>query len=76
MTRITFEEVSLRSRWKFRCADCGKRLVRTKKFRQTLNPFNKNPDGTIRSRADILARLRIEANEWQASDVRCRECES
>ena len=38
---------------------------RTKTFSQTLNPLNKNPDGSVRTRSDILAALRIEAVVWQ-----------
>ena len=72
-TRVVFDEVSTRSRWAFRCPACHKRLVRIKKFYQTLNPFNLNRRGEPKTSAEILAELRIEVNSWQASDVYCQE---
>ena len=43
METITFEEVSIHRCKSGKCRTCGKRRKRTKKFFQTLNPFNKKP---------------------------------
>ena len=79
MTKIVFEEVSQRSRWRFRCAGCRKLLVRSRKFWQTLNQFNVHKNGPlkgqVKDRSAVYAELRIEVNKWQASDQFCSNCE-
>jgi hypothetical protein len=41
----------------------GKRQQKT--FSQTLNPFNKAADGTPKTREQIMAELREEADRWK-----------
>lgn len=72
--RINFDEVSLGGTKSGKCA-CGKRRTRSQKFWQTINPFNKNADGTIKTREDILAKLRIEREEWRAKPITCEACQ-
>lgn len=42
----------------------GKKRQKTKTFGQTLNPFNKNEDGTIKTRAQILIEITAEKEAW------------
>lgn len=44
----------------------GKTKIQQKTFEQTINPFNKNPDGSIRSRQEILVELKKEIAKWQS----------
>lgn len=57
------------------CAVCGKKIRRQRIFSQTLNPFNKNPDGTVKSVTDIYRQLNIQANEWKTEPETHPGCE-
>jgi hypothetical protein len=65
MTTIRFEEVSLRARKRWKDAD-GKRHQETKKFFQTMNPFNKAADGWPKTRYQIMEELMTEREFWLA----------
>jgi hypothetical protein len=56
------------------CPGCGKKVRRSKTFTMTLSPFNKNPDGSVRSRADIIEALREKAAAWQGEAEQCTPC--
>lgn len=58
----TFEEVKTKRTkvWK----ENGKRRQKTKTFSQTLNPFNKNAEGNIKTREEILVEINAEADAW------------
>ncbi len=61
----SFEEVKMRASKTIR-NDKGKLVARTKTFYQTLNPFNKNKDGSIKNREQIQKELLLEIKGWQA----------
>lgn len=73
--RIDFSEVSLYGEKTVKCTVCGKRLTRQKKFWQTLNPFNRRPDGLPKTRDDILNELRQELEAWRQAPETCRKCQ-
>ena len=73
MSRITFNEVSINVEKSIKCSICGKRLKRQKKLFQTLNPFNTNSDGTIKSREDIYKELSTRAKVWKAEPEVCQK---
>lgn len=64
MPVINFEQVWATRERSGKCPTCGKRTVR--KFREcnTVNPFNKNEDGTVRNRAQVKACIEAKADEW------------
>ncbi len=62
-----FEEVSFTSTKSGKCVVCGKRGTLTKKFYQTLNPYNRNPDGSTKDRSDIMRALTLEQRSWKAA---------
>lgn len=72
--RVNFQEVGLYATKSVKCPVCGKRLRRSRKFYQTMNPFNKLPDGTIKSANDIYLELRAQAKTWEATAERCQKC--
>lgn len=43
----------------------GVRKKRQKTFMQTINPFNINADGKVKTRQEIMAELKQEAEAWQ-----------
>jgi len=66
MTHITFELVSIRATKVWKDAVTGKRRQETRKFEQTINPFNRLPDGSMKMRDTILIELRAEKEAWLA----------
>lgn len=61
-TRYTFDKVEIKGtrRWK----ENGKKRQQTKVFMQTLNPFNKNSDGTVKTREQIMEQLLTARDAW------------
>lgn len=77
MTTYRFSEVAHRATKRVPCEGCGKTLSRSRTFVQTLNPFNKNVDGTVKTRQEISEELRADAAAWKAdqSGERHAKCE-
>lgn len=63
--RITFDEVAVKAtkRWK----ENGKSRQETRKFWQTVNPFNKNDDGSIKTREQIMTEIVAQRDAWLKS---------
>ena len=75
MTIINFEEVRMYGRKTVKCAGgCGRRLKRSRKFFQTISPFNKNPDGTVKNRNDIYNELAVWVSNWEKAPEECIHC--
>lgn len=70
-----FERISHRAVKTVDCPGCQRKLMRTKTFAMTVNPWNKNPDGTERSRDQIRAALAAEAKAWQQLPAYHTACE-
>lgn len=68
MTTYThwFERVPLTATKNVPCAGCGKKIRRQRTFEQTINPFNKNADGSVKDYADIYRELEAKADAWKA----------
>lgn len=68
--RITFDEIKVTAKrvW----TENGKRRQQTKTFMQTVNPFNKNADGTRKTREQIYAELMNERKEWLSSQAKTK----
>ncbi len=73
--KIAFERVKLSTYKTGYCKKCGKYITRSKTFDQTINPFNKLPDGTIKNRDDIFQELLKEAQQWKEKPVVHVRCE-
>lgn len=56
------------------CPTCGKKVRRQTTLTMTESPFNKNPDGTVRSAQQIRAALLEQAQVWSARPVECTPC--
>jgi hypothetical protein len=67
MATIRFEEVKIKGvrRWK----ENGKARQETRTFMQTINPFNKNAAGLVKSRCEILQELYAERAQWLVKEV-------
>lgn len=64
MARIQFEEVSITVKRSIKDAETGKRRQQTKKFFQTLSPFNTTVDGRPKTREEINQQLYEQARQW------------
>jgi hypothetical protein len=62
----SFEKVTHRAEKRVPCTICGRKMTRAKTFWQTLNPFNKNADGDVKSREEIYRELKAEADAWKS----------
>lgn len=71
ITTTNFEEVSIRAEKSGKCIICGKRRKRVRKFWQTLNPFNKNPDGTVKQPFEIRKEIAAQAAVWTKEPINC-----
>jgi hypothetical protein len=72
---VNFNEVSLSATKSGSCAVCGKHAKRSEKFSQTLNPFNKNADGSLKNSDQINTELLATVNEWKQKAIRHAKCE-
>jgi hypothetical protein len=61
--RITFKQLQVVAQHKWVDGE-GKRRQKTKRFTMTLNPYNRNPDGTVRTEREILAALNAQKAAW------------
>ena len=75
VTRTTFEEVKHYATKRVKCSNCNKTVRRQKTFSQTLNPFNKNKDGSLKNRLQIKDELVEEASKWRKVPTLCGKCE-
>jgi hypothetical protein len=65
--KITYNELSVKATKTWTDAN-GKRHRKTKTFSQTVNPYNRDKNGTPKSRGQIYAELLKEREEWLDSE--------
>ncbi len=66
MTRYVFSEVFVKGVKRWKDPVSGKPRQETRKFLQTINPFNKNASGVPKTRDEIMAEIKRERDEWLA----------
>lgn len=76
MTTYRFDEIKQQAKKRVPCENCGKKVNRQRTFTMTENPFNRNPDGTVRTRMEIREALLEKARQWQAKQdgELCADC--
>lgn len=74
-SRHAFPEVKLSVKATAPCGKCGRQCSRTKKFWQTLNPFNKNDDGSVKTRDEIMSELGQQAAQYRTQTIYHAKCE-
>ena len=74
-TRHTFDEVKLTVKATAPCGKCGRQCSRSKKFWQTLNPFNTKADGSVKTRDDIMVELNAQAAQYRTQTIYHEKCE-
>lgn len=46
------------------CPNCGKKTKKSRKFTMTVNPYNVNEDGEVRSVSEVREQVNAEADAW------------
>ena len=75
MTVTKFEEVSRWGQKNVKCAGCGKHLRRSTTITNTINPFNKNAAGQVKSYGEVLDNVKAQLEAWKLAPERCKPCE-
>lgn len=67
--KINFDEISVKATRRWVDAD-GKKRQETRKFWQTVNPFNLAADGSTKTREQIVQEINALRDEWlTANDI-------
>lgn len=75
MQTVSFQEVIVQGQKSVRCAGgCKRTLKRSRKFFQTLSPFNKNAAHELKSRDEIMNELLAERRVWLDEPEICSHC--
>ena len=69
----TFRSVKMTRTASGPCPVCGKRVRRSRTFESTINPFNRNDDGTVKTAPEVREQVQAKADEW-APDFRHAGC--
>jgi hypothetical protein len=75
-TTIYYDAITATGRKRGECVVCGKNAQRAKTFQMTANPWNRNEDGTRRTRAEIQRLVNQQAVAWEAEPIMHGRCES
>lgn len=74
--RIPFEVIKVTGSKRARCPVCGKTTGRSRTFGQSVGPFNRHPDGQVKTRDEIRDELHRQLREWKkdpdGTHDRCR----
>lgn len=77
--RLTFQRYKGSAPYKVGCSICGKLLKRTATEEHTVNPFNKNEDGSVKTVAQVQASAQAAAEEMaiklSQKPTTCRDCD-
>ena len=71
---IRFRPIRTRRTRTGKCPVCGKSVSRTRTFEHTVNPFNRNSDGSIRNPMEVSERVHAETDAWEPdfTHAKCR----
>lgn len=75
MPTYRFQEITHQVTKSVACTVCGKKVRRQRTFGQTLNPFNRNADGDVKTSTEIGRELATEAQAWQAEPETHPKCQ-
>jgi gamma-glutamyl phosphate reductase len=79
MPTYIFEEARVSLPYKVICSGCGKKLIRKAVVTHTVNPFNKNADGSVKNYREVHAGARAAAqaivDAKNNTAIICGKCE-
>lgn len=68
-----YDKITATRRRSGKCPECGRRTARSHTETMTVNPFNKNPDGSVRTPAEVRLAVEAKADAW-VPDFRHEVC--
>jgi hypothetical protein len=71
VTTIRFDALRAKATRKVVCPGCSKQRTISRTFEQTVNPWHKNPDGTVKTAEEVRRSVRAEADAWEPCEVDC-----
>lgn len=76
-TTTRYQELTAQATRRGSGPGCGKPTIRSRTFTMTINPFNRNPDGTVRTPGEVLDAVSAKAAAWQPEEelFRHQKCE-
>ena len=74
--RINFREIAYYPKKSGKCVVCGKQAARREKIYSTVNPFNRNADGSIKTPEEVAVQVRAEVRDWMNKPIKHAKCES
>ena len=71
----TYDKIKHVERRYGNCPVCGKRVQRSTTFMETVNPYNRNEDGTVKSAQEVRESVRAKGQAWKPDFThdKCRE---
>lgn len=73
--RMTFEVVKVHATRRGQCSVCGRHCTRSYTAEGTINPFNKNEDGSVKTREEVREALKPKVEAWKQTPLRHVRCE-
>ena len=61
----TYDKIKHTERRNGTCPVCGKRVQRSTTFMETVNPYNRNEDGTVKSAQEVRESVRAKGKAWE-----------
>lgn len=75
MRKVTFDDFTIIDRSGV-CSICGKKRKRRLKFSQTVNPFNTNLDGTVKTYDEVRDAVRTQHKASLPLPFVCAKCDT
>lgn len=72
---MTFDQVKRSASKSGICSKCNKKCKRNTTVTKTVNPFNKNKNGDIKTHKEVLEDVLEEIKEWKKKPVFHSRCE-
>jgi hypothetical protein len=66
MTYVNFRQMKYAAKRKRVCTVCGLPKIQQKTFICTVNPFNKNEDGSVKNPTEVRDQAKAQAIQWQS----------
>lgn len=73
--RITFQAIRRNVTKTVKCECCGKSLRRSTTIENTVNPWNRNDDGTVKTASQVRDDVDAQAKAWEPANRTCKTCD-
>jgi len=73
--RVDFQVVKAVATRNLQCErGCGRKTTRQRTFECTINPFNRNEDGSVKTESEVRAQAQQKADDWRPEPYVCKSC--